>query len=72
LTEAEPCRKVACIAECLGRRSQDGYRLGDRRPDLRNGHRATRYIVLFGPESDLGIELPDLYRQLGESAEQHL
>jgi hypothetical protein len=62
--KAKPGRKVACLAERLGRRGQDRDGRGDQRPDARHRHQPPGHLILLGAAGDLGIELADLRLQM--------
>jgi len=65
-------RKIAGLAEGLGRRGEDRDGRDDQRTNARHCHRSSGHVILFGSAGDLGVELPVLRLQMGENRDEHL
>jgi hypothetical protein len=70
--QTQPSRKVACLAEGLGRRGHRRDGRGDQRTNAGHSHQLAGHLVCLCPTNDLGIELAVLGLQMGQCLDQDL
>lgn len=70
--QTQPGGKVARLAKCLSRGSQNSDGRGNLRADAGHRHQPPGDVILLGATGDLRIELPDLCLQVREHRDQSL